>query len=303
MTFGHCHNLKTVNFAPNSVLSSVRESAFYNCYSLDSIVLPASVRTIQSEVFKNCRGLKSVTFPETIEGFSEEGLFKGCWQLQSVVLPKGITDIGKNTFQDCWSLTSVSLPEGVKWISRDAFKKCSKLKTVNFPSSLSAIYEEAFFQCESLDSIDLSMVYSLYDEAFAYCSNLKVVVLPNVADWTGFGRVSAGMFKNCTGLKRVYNLQRTPNDIKPDIFEGVNQSECELYVPFKSVEIYKMAPVWNKFIVKGSDMSGIDDVPADRPAITPVARYNLQGSRLSGPQQGINIVRYSDGTTKKELVE
>ena len=94
-----------------------------------------------------------------------------------------------------------------------------------------------------------------------------------------------------------------PKDIDPNVFEGVNQGECELYVPLESVELYKIAPVWSKFIVKGMDMSGIGDVPADRPAITPVARYNLQGSRLSGPQQGINIVRYSDGTTKKVLVE
>ena len=94
-----------------------------------------------------------------------------------------------------------------------------------------------------------------------------------------------------------------PKDIDPNVFEGVNQGECELYVPLESVELYKIAPVWSKFIVKGMDMSGIGDVPADRPATTPVARYNLQGSRLSGPQPGINIVRYSDGTTKKELVE
>ncbi len=32
------------------------------------------------------------------------------------------------------------------------------------------------------------------------------------------------------------------------------------------------------------------------------ARYNLRGQRLSAPEKGINIVRYSDGTTRKELV-
>ncbi len=298
-TFADCENLKKVNFEPNAVLSSVVESAFSNCTSLESIDLPASVRSIGSYAFEGCRGLKSITLPDSVKQFGKERMFKGCYLLQSVELPKGVTEIGRETFQDCWSLASASLPEGVKTIKEDAFSKCGKLKTINSPSTLSTIEERAFYLCTSLDSIDLSMLNKIKSKAFAYCSNLRAVSLPIATKWL-YGDY---MFKNCTGLKRIYNPQKMPKDIDPNVFEGVNQGECELYVPLESVELYKIAPVWSKFIVKGMDMSGIDDVPADQPTITPVARYNLQGSRLSGPQQGINIVRYSDGTTKKELVE
>ena len=298
-TFADCENLKRVNFEPNAVLSSVIESAFSNCTSLESMDLPASVRSIGSYAFEGCRGLKSITLPDSVNEFGKERMFKGCYFLQSVELPKGVTEIGRETFQDCWSLASASLPEGVKTIKEDAFSKCGKLKTINSPSTLSTIEERAFYLCASLDSIDLSMLNKIKSKAFAYCSNLRAVSLPIATKWI-YGDY---MFKNCTGLKRIYNPQKMPKDIDPNVFEGVNQGECELYVPLESVELYKIAPVWSKFIVKGMDMSGIDDVPADRPAATPVARYNLQGSRLSGPQQGINIVRYSDGTTKKVLVE
>ena len=298
-TFADCENLKKVNFEPNAVLSSVGESAFSNCTSLESIDLPASVRSIGSYAFEGCRGLKSIILPDSVKQFGKERMFKGCYLLQSVELPKGVTEIGRETFQDCWSLASASLPEGVETIKEDAFSKCGKLKTINSPSTLSAIEERAFYQCASLDSINLSMVNKIKSKAFAYCSNLRAVSLPIATKWI-YGDY---MFKNCTGLKRIYNPQKMPKDIDPNVFEGVNQGECELYVPLESVELYKIAPVWSKFIVKGMDMSGIGDVPADQPTITPVARYNLQGSRLSGPQQGINIVRYSDGTTKKELVE
>ncbi len=34
-----------------------------------------------------------------------------------------------------------------------------------------------------------------------------------------------------------------------------------------------------------------------------VARYNIVGQLLSAPEKGINIVKYSDGTSKKELVK
>ena len=34
-----------------------------------------------------------------------------------------------------------------------------------------------------------------------------------------------------------------------------------------------------------------------------VARYTIDGCRILTPQKGINIVKYSDGTTKKEVVQ
>jgi hypothetical protein len=34
-----------------------------------------------------------------------------------------------------------------------------------------------------------------------------------------------------------------------------------------------------------------------------VERYSLDGRRLSAPQRGINVLRMSDGTTRKVLVK
>ncbi|MBQ4344312.1 MAG: hypothetical protein IJC40_00190 [Muribaculaceae bacterium] len=36
---------------------------------------------------------------------------------------------------------------------------------------------------------------------------------------------------------------------------------------------------------------------------TEVARYDLHGRLLSEPTQGINIIKMSDGTTRKEFVK
>lgn len=46
--------------------------------------------------------------------------------------------------------------------------------------------------------------------------------------------------------------------------------------------------------------NGISSLKFDK-TITEVARYNLQGQRIMTPQAGINIVRYADGTTVKEI--
>lgn len=48
--------------------------------------------------------------------------------------------------------------------------------------------------------------------------------------------------------------------------------------------------------------TGIADINRDANAIE-VARYSLNGTRLSAPQKGINIVKMSDGTTRKVLVK
>jgi hypothetical protein len=51
-----------------------------------------------------------------------------------------------------------------------------------------------------------------------------------------------------------------------------------------------------------ADPTGIEGVKEDagnsKPA-TVVACYDINGKRLSQPQKGLNILRMSDGTTKK----
>lgn len=47
----------------------------------------------------------------------------------------------------------------------------------------------------------------------------------------------------------------------------------------------------------------IESVATDSVNATEVARYNTDGMLLSAPQKGINIVKYSDGTSKKVVVK
>jgi hypothetical protein len=47
--------------------------------------------------------------------------------------------------------------------------------------------------------------------------------------------------------------------------------------------------------------SGLTSTTIGKAAI--VERYSLDGRRLSAPQRGINVLRMSDGTTRKVLVK
>ena len=46
----------------------------------------------------------------------------------------------------------------------------------------------------------------------------------------------------------------------------------------------------------------MDSAKADA-GVSEVARYSLDGRKLSAPQKGINILRMSDGTTRKVIVK
>ena len=41
----------------------------------------------------------------------------------------------------------------------------------------------------------------------------------------------------------------------------------------------------------------------DEEGVTEIARYDLNGRKIANPQKGINIIRYSDGTSKKLLIK
>lgn len=49
--------------------------------------------------------------------------------------------------------------------------------------------------------------------------------------------------------------------------------------------------------------SGINGTTTEATAATEVARYSIDGRKLSAPTRGINIIKMSDGTTKKVIVE
>ena len=50
------------------------------------------------------------------------------------------------------------------------------------------------------------------------------------------------------------------------------------------------------------DPDGIESLKA-ADEVTEVARYDIEGRKIDKPQKGINIIRYSDGTTRKVLVK
>lgn len=83
------------------------------------------------------------------------------------------------------------------------------------------------------------------------------------------------------------------------VVEGVKMGNTSVTVKFCSNGITATKSV----SINVTMPTGISNAETGKADVHEVARYAADGTRISKPQRGVNIVRYSDGTTKKIVVE
>ena len=127
-------------------VTSIGDSAFYNCNNLKSIKIPATVKSIEREAFYGCSGLISIELPLSLSIINED-VFHGCSSLRKITIPSSMKSIGDRAFYGCSSLTKVTIPSSVTSIGKEAFLGCSKLGDVEIPPTITSIGDEAFCGC------------------------------------------------------------------------------------------------------------------------------------------------------------
>ncbi len=160
-------------------VTSIGNSVFSDCSSLQSVTIPNSVTNIGDNAFSWCEKLQSVIIPESVTRFGNS-VFWACTSLRSVIIPESVTSIGEECFRYCTSLQSVIIPESVTSIENDVFMACTGLQSVTIPNSVTRIGDTAFDACTSLRSITIpNSVTTIGGGAFEFCSNLQSVTIPN----------------------------------------------------------------------------------------------------------------------------
>ena len=71
-------------------VTSIADSAFYDCDSLKSITLSPGLTSIGDRAFMYCDQLTSVTLPEGLTNIGVRAFFR-CKRLASITLPRGLT--------------------------------------------------------------------------------------------------------------------------------------------------------------------------------------------------------------------
>lgn len=115
-------------------------------------------------------------------------------------------------------------------------------------------------------------------------------------------------FAYCNNLRDVFCYAEAVPTTHSDAFLDVPIVNATLHVPAASVEAYRTTTPWSGFgkIVALTDNdpkpTSVNSLKTEEKA-TPVATYSIDGRRLSQPQRGLNIIRMSDGSTKKVMIK
>lgn len=193
--FVGCESLQTFDL---SNVDYIGEGAFSGCTSIDNIVIPEGIETIENITFFNCQSLENVTVPDSVTEISD-GAFEGCASITSVDLSDNVTEIGDLAFSGCKSVTEVSIPDSVDVIGASAFSNCTSLTCVSLPDEMNYLGDGMFSGCSSLSSIEIpDGISSLGNGTFLACTSLTSIELPDSIYTLG-----DNVFADCTSLKDV----------------------------------------------------------------------------------------------------
>ena len=108
-------------------------------------------------------------------------------------------------------------------------------------------------------------------------------------------------FKGCTSLTSLYVNNTTPPELD-DTFEKIHYTWTDLYVPVGSIEAYSTASGWKNFVSISEYNPAVINTTSNGDVMES-SRYSLNGQQIIEAKKGINIIKMSDGSTKKVLVK
>ena len=207
--------------------------------------------------------------------------------------------LGDYAFYGCSGLTSLTLPSSVTKIGCYALSSCIGLTSLTLPSSVTEIGEHAFLNCRGLTNFTIpSGVTSIGTSAFFCCYGLISLTIPSSV--TAIGSCA---FNDCSGLTSIYAYMEKLPETGSNLFLGCDAKNCTVYVPKGTGDAYFRSAEFGYFYnIVEFDATGIDKV-ATSANVKDVSRYSANGQRLSAPAKGLNIVKYSDGSVKKVVVQ
>lgn len=193
--FSGCKNLKKISI-PVSV--EIIGLAAFSGSGIESIHLPANLKTISTAAFSGCTNLKSVEFPDALAKIEHHAFEKS--GLVRMELPDTVTTMGSDVFSECPNLEFVKLPRNLEVIEMSMFKKCAKLQSVVFPENVKVIGRLAFMWCDELQNFTLpESVETIGLQAFIDCESLTEVTIPaNVTI------IEQNSFSGCGKLRAIY---------------------------------------------------------------------------------------------------
>lgn len=226
-------------------------------------------------------------------------IFYGCSKIKLVVFPNGLQTIGDNAFAKCSSLETIVIPNTVNKIGSDAFANCMSLYSVTSLINMPFKLNESAFQYTGSD-YDEDIIYWA---ATLYVPRGRLAMYNNVSGWQKF----TNKMETDTKFKLTYMLggaeYKTYEIQATEVITPEPDPYKEGYIFSGWSEIPYLMPAQD-VIVKGyfaADPAGVERLTEDE--AMPQVYYSVSGRIQNKAQRGLNIIRMSDGTTKKVMVK
>lgn len=205
-------------------ITNIGDYAFSVCYTLRTIEISESVKSIGNDAFWLC-GLLEIEIPYSVTNIKGSSPFSGCFNLERIIVDENninyMDDKGVLYSKD--GSTIIRYPEtkmekeykileGVTNIASCAFDRCEYLRSIEIPKSVSQIGDSPFRDCISLTSINVSknnMFFADYDGVLYTKDGKEIIKYPQgrvdteYAILKGTTIIGDEAFYNCTGLINI----------------------------------------------------------------------------------------------------
>lgn len=189
-------------------VTSICDSAFYQCAKLTDVTIANSVISIGDAAFRDCTSLVSITIPEGVCALGVNA-FMSCSSLTSITIPSTLTHIGTDAFRNCSNLRDVYITDLAAWckiehsisnegglpeMAAQLFLDGRLITDLSIPEGVTSISNYAFMGFRHLTSVTIpDSLTSVGKDAFSSCTGLTAVHIKDLSKWTGitFAGVSA----------------------------------------------------------------------------------------------------------------
>ncbi len=321
-----------------STISSIGSGAFYSCSGLTSFSIPETITSIGSMAFYNCTNLTSINIPQTVTSIGNNAFHRTGWyfnqpsgmlyldncclgsnsrNIKETSLNSGTRLICDAAFSGIRNLTTVTIPESVAFIGYDVFdlnniNSITSLNPVppicnssdipdycilNVPAGSKEAYSTADVWKDFSDIIEIATVEVSTEGNSA---TFEIPTVENAVTYT----VNVYSDEAMTQLVATINYDAegkiVPMSTSLELsINGFNNGTYYFDVIAKSETGETLSNYTGTFEISTSVIGSI----SNDNSTTEAARYDIHGNLLCNPTKGINIVKMSDGTIRKELVK
>ena len=179
--------------------------AFNQCANLTKTNIPEGITVIEPYTYSLCSSMSEITIPDSVV-YICEGAFAGIRPASEIVIPSSVKSIGKKAFYANPLITSLTLNEGLEIIGENAFANHDNFLDVleeyslTLPSSIKEIGKGAFeYSGVSGEFVVPESIKAIPENMF-----MESPYLTSVAMHSGLTTIGVSAFEGC------YALESTP---------------------------------------------------------------------------------------------